>query len=284
MKTIKKLTISTLLIAVPSLVSMEDTSSNINRHSIAHLSNGAGSPALIERLTYVKDLMIERNLIDKDKQINLGYLSEQALSNLEKNGCSIRYNALTNGIDTILVEKHLEELPQEQQDAALAHELAHIAIKQQHAAHLNPHNWINEGTIRLSEASGIGLAACGVLSMISGALNKPKWDTLALRVVKRCIPVGITSLLLNHSLESHETHINACPREYTLMEKPEEIMCDLIAATTIPQGGHKGALLYRTKLETNGNRNGHNGDHPYTKTRIWYHDKVAQLQKLTQKV
>jgi hypothetical protein len=284
MNTIKMITLSKLLIATTSLIAMEQAPQVSPRHSIAHLSGGSASPALLERLEYVKRLMVERNLLDKNSHVWLGYLNEQALGNLEKDGCSIRYNALTNGIDSILVEKHLEDLPKEQQDAALAHELAHIALRQKRAAHLNPHNLLNDGTIAVAEISGIALSACGVLSIISSAINKPVWDARALKLAIKCIPIGITSLVLNHGLESHETGVNACPRVYASMEKPEEIMCDLIAATTIPNGGEKGVALYRTKLETNGNRNGHKGDHPYTKTRIWYHDKVAQLQKLTQKI
>lgn len=284
MNTIKIITLSILLIASTPLIAMEQAHSVSQRHSIAHLSRGPASCILIERLTYVKDLMVERDLLDKDRPLNLGYLSEQTLNDIEKDGCSTLYNALTNGLDSILVEKHLEELPQDQQDAALAHELAHIALRQKRAAHLNPHNWLNDGTIAVAGISGIALSACGVLSMISTAINKPVWDARALKLAIKCIPIGITSLVLNHGLESHETGVNACPRVYSIMEKPEEIICDLIAAGTIPEGGQKGAALYRTKLQANGNRNGHNGDHPYTRTRVWYHDKLAQLQKLTQKM
>lgn len=284
MNTIKILTISILIPIITALTAMEQTPASNKRHSIMHLSSGQASSGLLERLTYAKDLMIKRGLLDKKKQIHLGYLNEDALNDLANDGCSTLYNALTNGIDSILVEKHLEDLPKEQQDAALAHELAHIALRQKRAAHLNPHNLLNDGTIAVAEISGIALSACGVLSIISSAINKPVWDARALKLAIKCIPIGITSLVLNHGLESHETGVNACPRVYASMEKPEEIMCDLIAATTIPNGGKKGVALYRTKLETNGNRNGNNGDHPYTKTRIWYHDKVAQLQKLTQKI
>lgn len=284
MNTIKIISISILLIASTSLIAMEQIPLINQRHSIAHLSSGSASCLLIERFTYVKDLMIERNLLDKNRPVSLGYLNEQALNDMEKDGCPTLYNALTNGIDSILVEKHLEDLPKEQQDAALAHELAHIALRQKKAAHLNPHNWLNDGTIAVAETSGIALTACGVLSMISSAINKPVWDARALKLAIKCIPIGITSLLLNHGLESHETGVNACPRVYSIMEKPEEIICDLIAAGTIPDGGQKGVALYRTKLQANGNRNGHNGDHPYTRTRVWYHEKLAQLQKLTQKM
>src|SRR5437868_12754015 len=101
MNTIKIISISILLIASTSLIAMEQGHSVSQRHSIAHLSSGSASCLLIERLTYVKDLMVERNLLDKDIPVSLGYLSEQALNDMEKDGCSTLYNALTNGIDSI---------------------------------------------------------------------------------------------------------------------------------------------------------------------------------------
>ncbi len=73
---------------------------------------------------------------------------------------------------------------------------------------------------------------------------------------------------------------SACGVHYSFMHKSEEIMCDLVAARVVPHGGQKGAFLYCTKLEKNGNRNGVKGDHPYTKTRIWYHDALSKIEQL----
>ena len=99
--------------------------------------------------------------------------------------------------------------------------------------------------------------------------------------------IGLTAcnaIILPIILNAEDTHINSQPLDYPIMQKPEEVVCDLIAATTLPEGGRKGAQLYRTKLERNGNKNGYQGDHPYTSTRVWYHDQLAKIESVTNKI
>lgn len=281
MNQVKKITLILLMLLTSANRGMEPAS--LPTHSMAHLCGGPASAHLMERLAHVKKTLSAHNLLDNNKPIYLGYLNQSSLDSLKKEGCSIRYNGLTNGVDAILVEKHLEELPTDQQDAALAHELAHICLRSK-GAYLNPHNWLNESLLNAAEL----LRVTSLSALVYSLWGKEERNPLQ----KQCRKYGLIGLALAPSLllapglllGAKDAHNNNCPVEYSVMQKPEEIMCDIIAATSLPQGGQKGAQLYRTKLTHNGNRNGHNGDHPYTKTRIWYHDQIANLQKLIDKI
>lgn len=283
MNTKEIILVACLAIVIP-LLSIEQAHLD-KGNSIIHLSSGPAASDLIERLSYVKDLMIQRGLFDKNKQIYLGYLNQDALHNLSAGGCSTKYNGLTNGVDTILVEKHLDDLPQDQKDSALAHELAHIALRDK-GAHLNPHNWLECTRLRSAEmARWIGMPLLA-LSVIGTQEDKPltAWRKKCAYTGLSCLGLAVcNTLLIPLMVEAHDTYNPNQPLEYRIMQKSEEVMCDIIAATILPQGGKKGVELYGAKMTHNGNRNGHDGDHPYTATRIWYHKKIDFLQQLVQK-
>jgi hypothetical protein len=210
------------------------------------------------------------------KPITLKYMTNEMLDWLKKEGAPTWNNATTDGKKTIYVnEMSINQISKEQQDALLAHELGHIIINEK--PYLNPHallNYVQTGSL---SGSMISLALMGLAPFIK---NPKLVDKILVRAGLGTVCGIILSVILRENSVMRDSP-NGRTREYPLAQKYQEIVCDVVAGELV--GHDKCASLQREKLKHNGNRNGVDGDHPYTTTRIWYHDKLSEAKKLWEK-
>jgi hypothetical protein len=235
------------------------------------------------------DLQSELNsIVDRAKQesylpasskqhIILDTMPQAMLESLKKEGAPLWNNSTTDGIKTIYINNEtIDQLSMQQREALLAHEVAHIILNKN--PYLNPHAWLYS-LEKIAKKVSVACFLFGLIPvMITDHLNKPK---LAKKMLISALAGVVGGQILSIILSDNST-IRLSPRgiykEYPAAQKYQEAMCDLVAGELV--GHEKCASLQREKLKHNGNRNGVENDHPYTTTRIWYHDKMAEAKKI----
>ncbi len=237
--------------------------------------------ALQSKLALVKQCFINKGLLAKDEPIFLKYFSPEAMECLKKNNWASWNNSIIYGRKIIHIDPRIGELSDGEQESLLGHELAHAAINRNSL--INPHCWMDKlhTGLLLGGFAGTNMSACAYLlaeKLKSSSMSKrasKAFKVTGLAMIS-WVPITLLSIRLGWMDDNPQS---SCGVSYSWLNKTEEALCDIIAARVIPNGGEKGALLYRNKLEHNGNRNGTNGDHPYTQTRIGYHDVLAKIEQ-----
>lgn len=222
----------------------------------------------------VKKAYQEYGFINFNYPIKIEYCDEQTADVFAKEHGKQNLFAFNDGSKTIYLSQSFKDIPNEQRQQAIAHEMGHIVVN--HQIWLNPHWWFKE--IHHSGMTIASLCAC-ICSFSHHFYNNQKG--------KKWMPVAIASVFGIGSMpfftEIQKDTRSVAQMRFESMEKIEEIICDVLGAHVMPNGGAAGAALFETLIKVDGNRNGVKGDHPWTDTRIKYHKWIDTYQKLFQK-
>lgn len=184
----------------------------------------------------------------------------------------------TNVTDTItLKDRFLKHFTLQEAQFNLGHELAHMALPQH--SFLNPHNYLDF----LTHPLAIALIATPILSKsyTFSCTSKP------LRALATSI-VGSFYIFSNARIRANRTSFTTeeykynsfeeyTHHHYSILDKVEEIECDIIAALTIPNGAKHGISFFEKLLALEGENPGKT--HPKTSTRIKYLKAIQWLQE-----
>lgn len=248
-----------------------------NAEYLAAVGTEDAPPSVQQTLDTVVNLFKARKLLSPSTHVIAKQLNPAMLESLAQQGISVGHNSMTNGEDIIHIGPQHDELTPEQLRSRLAHEVSHIATHQNWW--LNPHYYLEKVTY-------------GTSSIV---LSWPLWASVFVlagkhpeRIPRRIgyAAAGISAssttyfYLNSKAVERIDMQTGKTRVEFPCMKKPIEVVCDLTAALVLPHGGSAGKNLYTASLQRNGDRNGLNGDHPWTSTRIKYHTAIEWLQKL----
>ncbi len=210
-------------------------------------------------------------------------MSPQAIEGLKAIGGRTP-NMLNNGINMLHTTCDHEDLTKEECKQFIAHEVAHLTLRNH--KWVNPHWYLNWYTAFPAMMTGTVLSPSALLIGICLAKQDPQ-------VAKRFLLSGI--IISAYTLSAHNLFHKArdswrfakrrenCTSlgiEYDTpwVKKVEETICDLLAASVMPEGGKHGASLWRKQLEHEGDCNGINGDHPWLSHRVAYHEAIQWMQ------
>ncbi len=248
--------------------------------SMNRLGTEDASSIMQERLTMVITQYRTRGW-NMPETIMLKQMSTQALEELKKLGATTP-TVVNNGVDTLHTSCDHEDLSDAESRQYLAHEMAHIAIGKH--PWLNPHRYMEVYTspvgymVIAPSLSYVGLVCLLGRKWKPGIIISSMGAAYAL-TARRCGQTGRDSLRSLCESPGAET----LGIEYSCLSKLEEIECDILAALAMPEGGKQGAALWQKKLDTYGDGNGSQGDHPYYSTRVKYHKAIQWIQEKTAK-
>ena len=215
-------------------------------------------------------------------------MNQKGLELLKNAGVRIP-NMINNGVDHIYTTCDHMDLTDEQRKQYIAHEVAHQVLKNH--KWVNPHWYLSQYTSFPSQVAGIvlpmycipiGLVAIksdirlarghlgvGILMLMHAILVKSLWKSAkdSWRFKERYTKDNIEYVSLGIEFTS------------PWVKKVEEVVCDVIAASVMPDGGKHGASLWQKRLEDSGDSNGIDGDHPWLSNRVKYHKLIQWFQE-----
>ncbi len=230
----------------------------------------------------------KKGLLNKDTKVLVKYLSNTMVDYLRKSGTITWNNRLNNGQDLMHISCEHDELTDEEIDSAFGHELAHIVLDQN--KHLNPHYYMkNLHLFLLAYSSAWPVTSlCTIMALTK--LGRKKLPISSFKQIKYEIGgtalaiVGAheaTTYLFSQVKEHHDRPVHSASRmTYRFLHTFQEVECDVIAALSIPNGGRAGKSLYEKFLQHCGDQDGALHNYPWLSTRVWYHDKIEQMQNL----